>query len=167
MQIEFIGDDAVWQAVPYQTQLIVPKVDLMAVSVVYAPPKSYVVHEMPIFAVRETINERWSKEGIENPKDEPEYHNATEFEEAGYKFRGRESDTDFLFIDSDHALNCTEGDGIMKRHKHENNDRDLPVTEVETFALCYKEQAKEVVETLRKESVAYYKELQGEDNHDD
>src|SRR5437773_11502267 len=56
-----------------------------------------------------------SKEGIENPKDEPEYYNATEFEEAGYKFRGRESDTDFLFIDGDHALNCTEGDGIMKR----------------------------------------------------
>jgi predicted dehydrogenase len=73
-----------------------------------------------------------------------------------------------LVIDSNHAVNTTDGDGIMKRHTHENNeDHESPITEVEAFALCYKEQAKDVAETLRKEALAYYKELQGEDNHDD
>lgn len=167
-QIEYVGDEAVCQAVPYQTQLVVPKVDLLAVSVVYDPPtNAYVVHKMPIFAVRETITERWLKEGIENPKDESEYHNANEFEEAGYKFKGRESDTEFLFIDRHQFMMSIDGGGIMKLHDHERmDDHDSPITQVETLAVCYKDQAEETVKTLRKEVLAHYRELREEDEHE-
>lgn len=165
-QFEYLDADGAVQSVPYQSHLLVPRVDLLAVSAFYSPPSNWELYKQPVFAIRQTIKETWLKHEIEDPENEPVYHNADEFEQAGYEFRGRVNDLEFLFVDKHfNSVQAIDG-GMSYRHWHEDDDYEKPVVKAGILTLCYREDAKETLEALKRAVVAYFEELRRGHEHE-
>jgi hypothetical protein len=184
MALEIIPD-SVLQQVPFSATLIQPSVPLTCLVVelevqlevpdTQPHTETFKVAQFPVIALRHSIHERWCKqiprsspEEIQEEVEENETAHSTpaEYEEAGYRFYGKDTELEYIYVGRfGHAI-ATEGGQVW--HRHECGLDVGPIVYVRILRVCYHQpDMSSVIEDIKRKATKISQEDDCSDDNGD